>query len=176
MPALLPLRHWAYRSAFRALQVIWFVRRPHKRGVKCLITDGERILLVRHTYGPGAWDLPGGAIKRHETPLAAARREMGEELGVVQATWTPIGEVRGRVDHRHDEISCFRAELPTPVLTVDPVELAVARWFSPRDLPADLAPYVMPIVSHTVPAPAPAPSAPRPPQPHSAAAEPTRRP
>ena len=43
------------------------------------------MLLVRHTYGPRAWDLPGGAIKRGEPPIDAARREMDEELGLDDA-------------------------------------------------------------------------------------------
>lgn len=145
--ALVNLRRLGYRLAYRLLQAKWFVTRPEKVGVKCLLTDRDRVLLVRHTYGPRSWDVPGGSIKRHESPLSAARREMVEELGLDGARWAEIGEVRGTVEHRHDRIHLFSAELPAPSLRVDPVELEVVRWFDRRELPADVGPYVGEIVA-----------------------------
>lgn len=51
-----------------------------------LFTDAEgRVLLVRPAYGkPHRWNLPGGGIDSDlgETPRAAARREVHEELGL----------------------------------------------------------------------------------------------
>ncbi len=123
MPLSIRARRLGYRIAFRLLQVLWFVWRPRKSGVKCLITSGGRILLVRHTYGARAWDLPGGAMKRGEPALEAARREMEEELGLGDAAWRAAGELRGSDSFRHDVIHCFRAELPEPALRPDPVEL-----------------------------------------------------
>ncbi|MGO9955032.1 MAG: NUDIX hydrolase [Solirubrobacteraceae bacterium] len=146
MPLTLTLRRWGYRSAYRLLQVFWFVRRPTKHGVKCLLTDHDRVLLVRHTYGLRAWDLPGGAIKRGEAPLSAAQREMDEELGVRDADWTDLGPVRGRVDRRHDTIHCFSAELAGPDLTIDRGEIAAAQWFTRTALPTELGPYVRPVI------------------------------
>jgi 8-oxo-dGTP pyrophosphatase MutT (NUDIX family) len=147
------IRRIFYRVAYRALRVFWFVRRPKQHGVKCVMTHDGRILLVRHTYGRRCWDLPGGAVKRHEPPATAARREMHEELGVRTSSWTDLGQVRGTVDRRRDTIHCFGAELATPQLTLDLGELAVASWFARSDLPDDLGPYVLPILTH---APAPA--------------------
>jgi 8-oxo-dGTP pyrophosphatase MutT (NUDIX family) len=148
----LTLRRLGYRVAYRTLKVVWFLTRPTKHGVKCLVTDGDRVLLVRHTYGRRSWDLPGGSIKRRESPLSAARREMHEELGLDDAEWADIGELRGRVDHRRDTIHCFRAELSAPRLQVDRVELAAVDWFARGALPSDLAPYVDPVIAR---APAP---------------------
>jgi 8-oxo-dGTP pyrophosphatase MutT (NUDIX family) len=91
----LSLRRLGYRVAYRVLEAFWFITRPTKRGVKCVVTDRDRVLLVRHTYGRRWWDFPGGAIKRNELPLAAARREMGEELGLAGVDWALIGEFRG---------------------------------------------------------------------------------
>ncbi len=136
-----------YRVAFGSLRVVWFVLRPQQLGVKCVLTHEDRILLVRHTYGRRCWDFPGGAIKRGEAPPHAARREMHEELGIQTARWTDLGQVRGRVDHRRDTIHCFGAELATPELTLDLGELAVAGWFARAELPDDLGPYVLPILT-----------------------------
>jgi len=43
--------------------------------------EGGSILLVRHSYGPPVWALPGGGMSAREHPLAAAEREIREELG-----------------------------------------------------------------------------------------------
>jgi 8-oxo-dGTP diphosphatase len=127
---------------------VWFVWRPEKNGVKCLVTAEDRVLLVRHTYGRRSWDVPGGAVKRREPPIDAARREMEEELGLGSAPWTAIGQLRGSVDHRRDTIHLFRAEVGAPALTVDLGELAAAQWFARAELPADLRPYVAPVLAH----------------------------
>lgn len=152
MPLSIRARRLGYRIAFRLLQVAWFVRRPRKSGVKCLITCGGEILLVRHTYGARAWDLPGGAIKRGEPPLDAARREMEEELGLGSASWHPAGELRGCDSFRHDVIHCYRADLPEPTVRPDPVELATTGWFAPDTLPSQLAHYVRPVLEQALPA------------------------
>jgi 8-oxo-dGTP pyrophosphatase MutT (NUDIX family) len=110
-------------------------------GVKCVLTHGDHVLLVRHTYGPKCWDLPGGAIKRTENPLSAARREMSEELGVSIDDWRALGELVVTVHHRNDRVHCFQAELSDPELNIDRGELAAASWFPRRELPGDLGRY-----------------------------------
>jgi ADP-ribose pyrophosphatase YjhB (NUDIX family) len=46
-----------------------------------LFTDqAGRMLLVKPAYKAG-WDIPGGYVMPGESPLAACRRELGEELG-----------------------------------------------------------------------------------------------
>ena len=143
----IPLRRLAYRGAHRVLRAYWFVRRPTIHGVKCVLTDRERVLLVRHTYGHRRWDLPGGSLKRGEPPAAAARREMEEELGVTIEHWRELGERPDRVYGRQDTLHCFQAELNRPPLTVDRGELAEVQWFARGELPPDLARWVRPILA-----------------------------
>jgi 8-oxo-dGTP diphosphatase len=51
-------------------------------GADVLIRDEQgRILLVNPRYKPD-WDLPGGMAEANESPVAAARRELKEELGL----------------------------------------------------------------------------------------------
>jgi 8-oxo-dGTP diphosphatase len=46
-----------------------------------LFVDGDRVLLVRKTYG-NRWDIPGGYVDRGESPAAACQREIREEIAL----------------------------------------------------------------------------------------------
>jgi 8-oxo-dGTP pyrophosphatase MutT (NUDIX family) len=148
-----PVQRLGYRVAYAVLRAYWFVRRPKLSGVKCVLTDGDEVLLVRHTYGPRGWELPGGAIKRGESPVSAARREMNEELGISIDDWRALGTVTVIVDHRRDHVYCFHAESPERELTIDRGELADATWFARDGLPSELGRYAGRILAR-VPAPA----------------------
>jgi ADP-ribose pyrophosphatase YjhB (NUDIX family) len=77
---------WAAWLAYQLLRLSWRIRRPVSLGVKAMLVEGDEVVLVRHTYQPG-WLLPGGGMRRGETPEEAARRECAEELG---ATLGPL--------------------------------------------------------------------------------------
>jgi 8-oxo-dGTP pyrophosphatase MutT (NUDIX family) len=49
-----------------------------------LFVEGDRLLLVRKTYG-NRWDIPGGYVDVGESPAAACERELHEELGIRRA-------------------------------------------------------------------------------------------
>ncbi len=70
---------------------------PRKRmAAGALFVDSaNRILLVDPVYRD-TWDLPGGAVEAEESPYAACRREIAEELGldrppgrVLAVDWVP---------------------------------------------------------------------------------------
>jgi 8-oxo-dGTP pyrophosphatase MutT (NUDIX family) len=147
IPLPVVVRRRAFRLAYALLRVYWFVTRPSVHGVKCVLIDGERVLLVRHTYGRSEWELPGGSIKRNESPVGAARREMHEELGITIDDWTPLGVLNGRMDHRHDTLYCFQADLRDAALTPDPGEIDVVSWFAHDQLPPELGRYVRPVLA-----------------------------
>jgi 8-oxo-dGTP pyrophosphatase MutT (NUDIX family) len=147
VPATIRVRRAGYRLAYRMLSIWWFVRRPPAAGVKCLLTSGSELLLVRHTYGPAVWDLPGGSLKRGEPPLSAAEREMAEELGIEGADWRAAGTVHGRQSFRRDTIHCFQAELRSRALTPNAAELAQTRWFARSALPDRLGIYAAAILN-----------------------------
>lgn len=57
--------------------------------------DQGRVLLVHPTY-KDTWDIPGGYVERGESPAAACRRELKEELGIdrepqrlISVDWAP---------------------------------------------------------------------------------------
>lgn len=142
-----PLLRLGYRSAYAAMRAWWFVRRPKLDGVKCVLTDGVCVLLVRHTYGNRDWDLPGGSLKHGEIPVDAARREVQEELGVQVEDWIPLGQVLTTMHHRRDTMHCFQAELHDSAITMDRGELSAVEWFPRRALPSDLGDHVRRILA-----------------------------
>jgi 8-oxo-dGTP pyrophosphatase MutT (NUDIX family) len=143
----LQLRRAAIRVAHAGLRFYWFVLRPRVVGVKCVLTHGDDVLLVRHTYGNRSWDLPGGTVRRREVPRDAARREMHEELGRRIEDWTPLGELFVNTNHHDDNLHLFQARVDDRALSLNLTELAEAAWF-PRDgLPSDLGRYVRPILT-----------------------------
>jgi 8-oxo-dGTP pyrophosphatase MutT (NUDIX family) len=143
----IPVRRLGYKLAHRLLRTWWFFRRPPLQGVKCVLTDGNRVLLVRHTYGYREWDLPGGTPRRGESPIEAASREMQEELGIEVADWQPLGDLL-RVSYGcEDTLHCFRAELSLPELSVNRAEIGTERWFPQQDLPIPLGRHVRPVLA-----------------------------
>ncbi len=141
------LRRLGYRSAHRALRVWWFLARPEQQGVKCVLTDGDRVLLVLHTYGRREWDLPGGTKRKGEPPLETARREMEEELGVQLDNLRELGELPARPYRARDIVHVFHAELSNPALTINLGELAEAKWFPRENLPAKRSRYLSRMLS-----------------------------
>jgi 8-oxo-dGTP pyrophosphatase MutT (NUDIX family) len=130
-----------YRLAYRVLSAVWLVRPPRGRGAKGLLTNAGQVLLVRHTYGPHEWELPGGGSRRGEAPIATLRRELREELGVDIADPASLGAVNGPGRYSGNRVSYFTAELPARDVVRDPVEIAEVAWFDPASPPLRLGWY-----------------------------------
>jgi ADP-ribose pyrophosphatase YjhB (NUDIX family) len=136
------LKRVALRSAYRVLRLYWFLVRPKHAGVKCVVTRGDEVLLVMHTYGPAHWDFPGGGIKRGEEPRDAARRELREELGVDTGGWRLLQERSEVIEHKRDTLHLFTATSDAGDVRPDHVEIAEVRWFKRTELPEPTTPWV----------------------------------
>jgi 8-oxo-dGTP pyrophosphatase MutT (NUDIX family) len=134
------MRAMAYRLALSLLRAWWIVRRPC---VRCILRRGDAVLLVRHSYGDRPWMFPGGRVRRNENPVATARREMHQELGVAGARWQVFGCLAARRGYRRRSSgrrhSTFYIEAQVVTATLRPRrgELSDARWFRVSALPAD---------------------------------------
>jgi 8-oxo-dGTP pyrophosphatase MutT (NUDIX family) len=149
----IPVQRLGYRMAYAALRVYWWIFRPASSGVKCVLTHRDEVLLVRHTYGPRGWELPGGSRKRNEEAAATATREIQEELGLSVDSWHSLGNIEIVVDHHRDSLYCFQAEVGSPEtgppdLILDLAELFTAQWFRKSDLPHPLGRYTRAILEH----------------------------
>jgi len=118
-----------------ARTVYRFVFRPRTFGVKCVVAHEGRWLLIRNTYGPGYWTLPGGGVRRRESPMEAAVREVAEEVGVRLREVESIGSYFSRRHYSRDTVYCFRAAVDSPAHEIDRKEILEAAWFAPDAIP-----------------------------------------
>ena len=135
---MLRIRRGAYRLAFRALWLSALIRRPRGQGAKALLVYDGQVLLVRHTYGPDQWELPGGRVRRGEDPLDALRRELAEELGITIDTASKLDTQPGAGRQRLRQTHIYRVRVSTRTVHVDPVEIREARWCDPMAPPTPL--------------------------------------
>ena len=108
-----------------------------------LFVDGDRILLVRKTYGNG-WDIPGGYAEVGESPAAACQRELKEELGIQREMrrlliidWAPHIDEGDKILYIFD---CGELGADEDRIQLQSDELDRWEWVSVRQLPD----YVIP--------------------------------
>ena len=107
-----------------------------KQVVAALIERGDEILICQRSQDqpmPLKWEFPGGKIEPGEEEIAALRRELQEELGIL----AEIGEKVASVEHQYKNggavelhfyrVQQFKGELENRIF-------AQIRWVNRRDL------------------------------------------
>lgn len=125
-----------------AFQIRHYWRRFRKAplsGCNAIVTDlNGDILMLRHSYGPPVWGLPGGGVKRGEDPAQAAQRELLEELGLSGSNFRSVGQIEGQISgspHTTHLFSVTCNAYPKP----DNREVVEARFFPPHSLPEPMS-------------------------------------
>jgi 8-oxo-dGTP diphosphatase len=105
------------------------------------------LLLVNPVYKP-MWDLPGGSVEAEESPYAACRREVAEELGldrvpgrVLAVDWVP-----SRPERPEGLIIVYDGGIlsvaETDMLVLADGELAEFAFVAPDEVPALVTPLL----------------------------------
>ena len=129
--------HDAYH---RLLHLYWRVFRPRTRGARVIALNARgECLLVKHRYGAAHWYLPGGGLKRHESPADGARRELREEVSASCSDLALFATYENRAEGKRDTVYVFSASV-SAFGQLDQRELHDARWFSMDALPNDISP------------------------------------
>jgi 8-oxo-dGTP diphosphatase len=113
-----------------------------------LVTRNHLLLLVRRAHAPwrGRWDIPGGFCGPREHPADAAVREVREETGLFVRTGSILGmwiDTYAPEGRDADKVTLNIYFHATPEgraeARMDPNEVAEIAWFSPQELPSELA-------------------------------------
>jgi 8-oxo-dGTP diphosphatase len=117
----------AFRVGFPVARMWWKLTRPRHQGAMVAVYVGSDLLLVRSSYRK-EWHLPGGGVRRDETPKAAAHRELAEEIGLSTTALFPAGSACGLWDGRRDRVHFFELRLnEIPLLRLDNREIIATR-------------------------------------------------
>lgn len=112
--------------------------------VAAVICQGGRVFATQRGYGEWKdwWEFPGGKMEAGETPEAALKREIREELSAEIS----VGRLLGTVEHDypafHLTMHCYLCSLLSEALRFN--EHEAARWLAKEELgdvrwlPADL--------------------------------------
>lgn len=121
-------------SRFTAMN--WDGWTPRERATLMLIVRGDQVLLIHKKKGLGAgkFNGPGGRIEPGETPLAAAVREVQEEIRVTPLGVQPAGELWFQfVDGHSIQGYVFKADGLSGI--PEETDEAVPYWFPVSAIP-----------------------------------------
>lgn len=120
------------------LVLLPFLRRYLRRTSRAyiLLAAEGKILVVKNILSRQQWHLPGGGIRKSETPEQAARRELREEVNLdLNIPLKRLTEGKWRTDKLGQTYFIFMAELPKiPDAQRFRLELSDAAWLSPAEL------------------------------------------
>jgi 8-oxo-dGTP pyrophosphatase MutT (NUDIX family) len=131
------LRIYRRLPAFARRSIVRRLAPQYTAGSICLVErpDGK-VLLIRQSYR-NHWGLPGGLLRRHETPEDAAVREIAEEVGLpIELISEPV-VVLDPKPRRIDIVFRARPVVGADASNARPMspEIVEVAWFSPTELP-----------------------------------------
>ncbi len=124
---------------------------PITVGVGAFMTRGDRLLVVRRTYGAlrGLWTIPSGYVEPAESVVATLEREIQEETGISGRAGPLVG-VRHRVAKgMNDTFLIFRMDYVSGEPHPDGQEVSAADFVPMSELASaeDSAPFTKAMVA-----------------------------
>ena len=110
-------------------------------GVRVILIRDSHVVLVRHWLTPGVWTLPGGGVKKGETPEQAGMREIHEELGYkINSFGGEVGEYQGRMGRRDSVVVLYTEDFDGSMRFIPNLEIMERSLFDLNHLPETLSP------------------------------------
>jgi ADP-ribose pyrophosphatase len=125
----------------------WNMKRSvvrHRGSAVMMPVDADnRVLLVRQYRLPAnqfLWELPAGKLDEGETPLQAAKRELGEETGLSAKKWKKLVSFYPSPGYIEEKMTIFLAtDLTQGESHPMEDERIEVRWFPKKELRAAIA-------------------------------------
>jgi len=108
------------------------IRHPGAAAIVPVTARGHVILIRQYRYAVDdrIWEIPAGTLEMGESPLACARRELAEEIGMVAESWHPLGSILPLPAYSDETIHLYRAEDLSPTdQCLDPDEILEVHEF-----------------------------------------------
>ena len=132
---------------YRVCQPGIYLLLHNSRRSRVLVICDDELLLIRSDFGWRHWSVPGGGIKRSETAVDGAVRELREEVGIrVKPSQlrkvTQITKGYGPLNWPRIHFVFFVVHLnKKPALTLQKYEVTESQWLPANQLSAtDLTP------------------------------------
>ncbi|MTI49920.1 NUDIX domain-containing protein [Sporosalibacterium faouarense] len=97
------------KISYKLSKVLWRITKPTTLGVRVLMIEQGKVLLVKHTY-QDYWYLPGGGVKKGEIFEDAIKREVKEELGAELINYKLFGVYNNFFEYKNDSIIIFSSD------------------------------------------------------------------
>lgn len=133
------MSRWLLWRASAFLFVLGLIKRM-TIGVRAMLVDGDKVLLIKHSYIPG-WHFPGGGVDVGETIDEGMRREVMEETGYrVGDGFELFGHYLNVVPPSRDHVAMFVCRTFEKERDFVPnKEIIELGWFDHADLPEDVS-------------------------------------
>ncbi len=137
-----------YPLAIGVLRIYWFIFRPKTRGARCIVRFEDKILFIKHSYGLGFWNIPGGGAKKKETFEQTAIREVREEVGIVVKEVKKVASYVSDKEYKIDQTELFLADVDSEYYKIDNLEIIEARWSRLNEIPEPHGSNLEEMLSH----------------------------
>lgn len=118
------------RVAFWLGWPLWWALMHDSERTRVLLVSGASVLVTRGTLSAGEWSLPGGGLRRGESAVDGACREVSEELGISIAA-KQLRELAAERTYNSGiayNAHYMVAELAAPLEPATRLEVAEVRW------------------------------------------------
>lgn len=123
------------RLAYRLQLAWWFVRRPVIVGAYVAVWHAGRVLVIQNSYR-SRLSFPAGGLRRGESTLDAAARELAEEAGIVVPTARLVyhGEIVNPAGYAEDHAHVYELHCDEePRVEVDGREVVWGEFLDPGE-------------------------------------------
>jgi 8-oxo-dGTP pyrophosphatase MutT (NUDIX family) len=140
-PLILQLRSDEMKTSFHFALSLVVIK---TFGVRILVLNDSKILLVKHRYGNN-WVMPGGKIEKKSTPEKTAFKELYEETGlIINKIDFKLGYYHNTAGAKNDHVHCFvvsdwQRDPKFKRKILDILEIKNVEWFELDNLPDNLS-------------------------------------